>query len=84
MACVLIATFCFSGGNALVRAAAGHIPAVEVSFLRSVFALTLQVPIALWMGLHSIRTQRLRLHTTRGVLHAVSMMSGSWRCRWCR
>jgi drug/metabolite transporter (DMT)-like permease len=26
------------------------------------------------MGLHSIRTQRLRLHSTRGVLHAVSMM----------
>jgi drug/metabolite transporter (DMT)-like permease len=74
MLCVLIATFCFSGGNALVRAAAGHIPAVEVSFLRSVFALLLQVPIAFWMGLHSIRTQRLTLHATRGVLHAVSMI----------
>lgn len=74
MACVLIATFCFSGGNAIVRAAAGHIPAVEVSFLRSVFALLLQLPVALWMGLSSIRTQRLKLHATRGTLHAVSMI----------
>lgn len=74
MLCILIATFCFSGGNALVRAAAGHIPAVEVSFLRSVFALMLQVPIALWFGLHSIKTQRLPWHAARGFLHALSMI----------
>ncbi|MEQ1755086.1 MAG: DMT family transporter [Micropepsaceae bacterium] len=74
MICILIATFCFSGGNAIVRAAAGHIPAVEVSFLRSVFALLLQIPIAVWFGLHSIKTRRLGLHASRGFLHALSMI----------
>ena len=53
MACILAATFCFSGGNAIVRLAADLIPAVEVSFLRSVFALLLQLPLLFWMGSES-------------------------------
>lgn len=74
MACILAATFCFSGGNALVRLAADLIPAVEVSFLRSVFALLLQLPLLFWMGIGTIRTKRLGLHAWRGVLHAASMI----------
>jgi drug/metabolite transporter (DMT)-like permease len=74
MLCILAATFCFSGGNAIVRAAAAHIPAVEVSFFRSVFALALQLPVIFWMGFSAIHTRRLSLHASRGVLHAASMI----------
>lgn len=74
MICILIATFCFASGNALIRTASGSLPTVEVAFFRSVFGLLIQLPVVAWLGLGSIRTQRLGLHAVRGTLHAFSMI----------
>jgi drug/metabolite transporter (DMT)-like permease len=74
MVCILVATFCFASGNALIRAAAESIPPIEVAFFRSVFGLLLLLPLVAWFGVGAIRTNRLKLHVGRGTLHAVSMM----------
>lgn len=74
MICILAATLCFSGGNALIRGLSGSLPPVEVAFFRSVFGFLMQVPLLFWFGLASLRTERLGLHTARGLLHVVSML----------
>jgi drug/metabolite transporter (DMT)-like permease len=74
MICILIATFCFSSTNAIIRAASATLPPAEISFFRSLFGVLLQLPILLWFGLGSLKTERLHLHAARGVLHAVSMI----------
>ena len=74
MVCVLAATFCFSMTNALIRGLSGDVPPVEIAFFRSVFGALLQLPVVAWYGFGIIRTSRPRLHASRGVLHAFSMM----------
>lgn len=74
MVCILAATFLFATMNAIIRGLSGAVPPVEIAFFRSVFGLLLLLPFVAWFGLGSIRTARLPLHATRGVVHAVSMM----------
>ena len=74
MACILVATGCFATMQMFIRVAAASIPGVEVAFFRSAIGLAIQLPLLWWFGLASIRTNKLKLHGIRGVLHAVSMM----------
>jgi drug/metabolite transporter (DMT)-like permease len=74
MVCILIATFFFSTTNAIIRALSSDLPPVEISFLRSLFGVLFLLPLVVWYGLGSIRTERPTLHIARGVLHAISMI----------
>ncbi len=74
MVCILAATACFAGMNAIIRGLAHTISPVEIAFFRSFFGLFLLLPILWWLGPHTIRTTKFRLHATRGVVHAISMM----------
>ena len=74
MVCILIATFCFSSTNAIIRALSSDLPPVEISFFRSIFGVLLQLPFVAWFGLKSLKTARPQLHLARGVLHAISMI----------
>lgn len=74
MVCVLAATLCFASMNTIIRGLSGTVPPVEIAFFRSLFGLVLQIPVVIWFGLSTIRTKRIRLHTARGILHAISMM----------
>ena len=74
MACILAATACFATMSAIIRGISGQVPPVEVAFFRSLFGLVMQLPFVMWWGVGALRTSRLRLHLTRGTVHAVSMM----------
>ena len=74
MACILAATFFFSTTNALIRDLSGDLPPVEIAFFRSLFGLLLQLPLLAWFGIASLRTERLHLHVSRGLLHVFSML----------
>ena len=74
MACILAATFFFSTTNALIRDLSGDLPPVEIAFFRSLFGLLLQLPLLAWFGMASLKTERLHLHVSRGLLHVFSML----------
>jgi len=74
MVCILAATALFAGMNALIRGLSHTIPPVEIAFFRSFFGLFLLLPILWWLGPHTIRTMKFKLHATRGIVHAISMM----------
>jgi drug/metabolite transporter (DMT)-like permease len=74
MVCILAATACFAGMNAIIRGLSHTVSPVEIAFFRSFFGLFLLLPILWWLGPHTIRTTKFRLHATRGVIHAISMM----------
>lgn len=74
MVCILAATACFAGMNAIIRGLAHTISPVEIAFFRSFFGLFLLLPFLWWFGPHTIRTAKFKLHATRGVIHAISMM----------
>jgi drug/metabolite transporter (DMT)-like permease len=70
----MAATACFATMSAIIRGISGEVPPVEVAFFRSLFGLLMQLPFVVWWGVGAVKTSRLRLHLTRGVVHAVSMM----------
>ncbi len=74
MICILTATACFAGMNAIIRGLSHTISPIEIAFFRSLFGLLLLLPFLWWYGPGTIRTSRFRLHATRGVVHAISMM----------
>lgn len=74
MICILAATACFAGMNAIIRGLSHTIAPPEIAFFRSLFGLFILAPFIWWYGRDSIRTDRFRLHATRGVVHAVSMV----------
>lgn len=74
MICILIATACFAGMNAMIRDLARTVSPVEIAFFRSLFGFFLLAPFVWWYGRGTIHTKRFRLHATRGVVHAMSMM----------
>jgi drug/metabolite transporter (DMT)-like permease len=74
MICILIATACFAGMNAMIRGLSHTVSPVEIAFFRSFFGLCIMAPFVWWYGRGTIRTQRFRLHATRGVVHALSMI----------
>ena len=74
MICILMATACFASMNAIIRALSHTISPVEIAFFRSLFGLCIMVPFAWWYGSGTIHTNRFRLHATRGVVHALSMI----------
>jgi drug/metabolite transporter (DMT)-like permease len=74
MICILLATACFASMNAIIRGLSHTISPIEIAFFRSLFGLFLLAPFLWWYGLGTIRTHKFKLHATRGVVHAVSMM----------
>jgi drug/metabolite transporter (DMT)-like permease len=74
MICILTATACFAGMNAIIRGLSHTISPVEIAFFRSLFGLFLLLPFVWWYGRGTIQTNRFPLHATRGVVHAISMI----------
>lgn len=74
MVCILAATFCFSTTNALIRGLSGDLPPVEIAFFRSLFGFLMQLPLLAWLGVGALKTERLHLHMSRGLLHVFSML----------
>jgi drug/metabolite transporter (DMT)-like permease len=74
MICILIATACFAGMNAMIRGLSHTVSPVEIAFFRSLFGFCIMAPFVWWYGRGTIHTHRFRLHATRGVVHALSMI----------
>ncbi len=74
-ALMVFATMCFVTMQSLIRQLGGELPPVEVAFFRNLFGFLAIAPIFIRQGFKPLRTTRLGLHMTRGVLQAVSMMA---------
>ena len=75
MALMLFSSFIFSVGNAIIKHLAETVPPVETVFFRSIFSLVILTPFVLATGgFKTLKTGKLRLHMTRGVLQTISMM----------
>ena len=74
MICILAATACFAGMNAIIRGLSHTVSPPEIAFFRSLFGLLILAPVVWWYGRGTIHTDRFKLHATRGVVHAVSMI----------
>ena len=60
--------------NAIIRGLSHTISPVEIAFFRSLFGLFLMLPFVWWFTPRSLSTKRFKLHATRGVVHACSMI----------
>lgn len=50
----------------------------EIAFLRNLFGVVALVPFFLRVGIYELRTFRLKTHISRGIIHAISMLTWFW------
>lgn len=50
----------------------------EIAFLRNLFGVVALIPFFLKVGIYELRTLRLRTHISRGIIHAISMITWFW------
>lgn len=71
---MLLSSFIFTVGNAIIRHLSETIEPIEIVFFRSVFSLVILWPFVMQAGgLKTLRTAKLPLHISRGVLQFISM-----------
>jgi len=71
---MLATTLIFTSQHGMIRHISDEVHAIEIGFLRSVFALLVVLPL-LRQGLSIFRTQKLRWHVLRGTLQSLNMMA---------
>jgi drug/metabolite transporter (DMT)-like permease len=67
-------TVLFASMHVLVRYASQQVPPFQVAFLRNAFGIIVFLPLLLSSGLAFMRTKRLGLHATRGLINAAAML----------
>ena len=73
---MLVACFCFSIMNGVVRHLSGSIEPIVVVFFRCLFGLVAMVPFLVRAGLSSLHTANPWLHVVRGLVSVIAM--GCW------
>jgi drug/metabolite transporter (DMT)-like permease len=61
-----------------VRTLSPHLPTIEIVSLRATFTLLMTLPVVLWSGQVSWRTNNLKLQMLRGVVGVCSMTTWYW------
>lgn len=74
MALMLLATFLSAVMIGCARAVSAEIHPNEITFFRSIVGFLVFVPIFFRHGLEPLRTRRIGLHATRGVIHAAASL----------
>jgi drug/metabolite transporter (DMT)-like permease len=65
--------FCYAASAAIVRHMSADMPIFEMVFLRNLFALAFMMPWVASVGRAALRTDRLGMHTLRGLGSAVNI-----------
>lgn len=71
---MLAATVTFAYMNAIVRLCAETLPPTQVAFFRCFFSLVVMLPWIAHYGVSALKTQRIKLYSTRAILQMVSML----------
>ncbi len=64
---------CYAAATAIVRLLSADMPIFEMVFLRNLFALAFMMPWVASVGRAAFRTDRLGMHTLRGLASAVNI-----------
>ncbi len=69
-----VSTVLFSAMHVLVRYVAQDVPPLQVAFLRNIFGVIVFLPLLMSTGFGFMRTERLGLHSIRGILNVTAML----------
>lgn len=72
---MLLAAFCSSAMNGVIRHLSAGIHPFEIAFFRNLFGVAALTPMLARQGLAPLRTRKLPLHALRGAFNAVAMLS---------
>jgi drug/metabolite transporter (DMT)-like permease len=75
MVLMLFSAMCFVGMQTLIRFVGETLPPFEVAFFRNLFGLIALAPVFIGQGLKPLRTKKLHVHATRGVIQAMGMLA---------
>lgn len=76
MACMVVATFCFSGMSAMVRFIGQELHPFEIAFWRLAAGACLMAPVVLANGgIAVLKTRRPGMHLLRNALQAIDMLA---------
>lgn len=75
MLLMLLSTLCFVGMQSMIRHVGETLPPFEVAFFRNLFGLVVLAPVFFRHGFAPLRTRKLHLHATRGVIQACGMLA---------
>jgi drug/metabolite transporter (DMT)-like permease len=64
---------CFAGMSALIRYLSRDVSAFEIAFFRNAVGLVALMPVMLRVGFGSVRTTRLKIYFSRGVIGMIAM-----------
>jgi drug/metabolite transporter (DMT)-like permease len=71
---MLIATFAAACQNTLVKFVSDDISVPETLFFRSIFSLTIFMPVVIRANFTPFKTDRLKLHCVRGSIHSFAQL----------
>ncbi len=72
---VIIAGFCATLMNVIIRAAAHDLHPFEIAFFRCLFGFAVMMPWVAKVGLGALRTRKIGFYTMRGLVSLVSMLT---------
>jgi len=70
---MVLASVCFTAMNVLIREASTELDPLQIAFLRNIFALIAMLPWLWHVGFDGLRTKRLGMHVTRGLISYIAM-----------
>ncbi|MDX1540786.1 MAG: DMT family transporter [Geminicoccaceae bacterium] len=73
---ILLSCLFFSSMAAIVKLLGSRLDSLQLSFFRALFGFLSILPFVAWGGLAAVRTTRLGLHVSRGLLGATGMLCG--------
>ncbi|MCJ2542554.1 DMT family transporter [Synechococcus bigranulatus str. 'Rupite'] len=78
VALMLLATGCFASLGAIIRLNSPAIHPFQIVFLRNLFGFLTLSPLLLQAGIQSLRTTKIGLYLSRGVISTVGMLLSFW------
>ncbi|MFQ3585496.1 MAG: DMT family transporter [Cyanobacteriota bacterium] len=78
VALMLLATGCFASLGAIIRLNSPAIHPFQIVFLRNLFGFLTLSPLVLQAGIQSLRTTKIGLYLSRGVISTVGMLLSFW------
>jgi drug/metabolite transporter (DMT)-like permease len=73
---ILVSCVFFSSMAATVKLLGSRLDSLQLSFFRALFGFLAILPFVAWGGFVAIRTERLGMHVTRGLLGGTGMLCG--------
>lgn len=73
---ILVSCLFFSSMAAIVKLLGSRLDSLQLSFFRALFGFLSILPFVAWTGFGVVRSARLRLHVSRGLMGGVGMLAG--------